>query len=101
MIDGLKTSARLHAVEQAHLLDRAFREFAALSLGHTAIHERQLHVVEYVGPGDQVECLEDEADQAVANLGELALGLLGDHLAVKRVRTAGGYVQAANDIHQC
>ena len=56
--------------------------------------------MEDVRPRDQVESLEDETDQSVANVGEFALGLVGNRLAIQRVAPARRHVEAADDIHK-
>src|SRR5439155_19253786 len=67
----------------------------------TGVGERQLDVGQRARARDQVVALEDEADLAVAKVREVVLVEVANVDAVDQVATAGGYVQAAEDVHQC
>ncbi len=64
------------------------------------IEQRQLHVLQRVEPGQQVEGLEDEADAAVADLGQVPRRHARDVLAGQQVAPPVRAVQAAEDVHQ-
>ena len=64
------------------------------------VGERQLDVGQRARARDEVEALEDEADLAVAQVGELVLVGAADVEAVEPVDAAGRHVQAAEDVHQ-
>jgi hypothetical protein len=64
------------------------------------VKERQLHVLERRGAGEEIESLEDEADLGVADLGEGVAGEVRDVLAVEHVASGGGAVEAAEEIHE-
>ncbi len=87
-------------VPQAHLLQRLDRPDATLRPSRPGVAQRQLHVAPRGQGGKQVELLEDEADPPVADLGESVLGHPGDVLASKAIVARGGYVEAAEDVHQ-
>ena len=89
-IDGPITSARamatrwrwppesslglwVHAVAQVHHLQGPPRPLQPLLLGHAGVDQRQLDVVQRGGARQQVEGLEDEADLAVADRGQLVV----------------------------
>jgi hypothetical protein len=55
-----------------------------------AIHERQLHVLERGGARQQVEALEHEADEAVADDGARVVAAKRDVDAVERILPAEG-----------
>ena len=75
----------VHAVGQAHPLQRRRGPVAALPPAHAGVHQRQLHVVQRGGPGQQVEGLEHEADLAVPYPGERVVAEPRDFLAVEPV----------------
>ena len=89
-----------HAGAQVHHLQGALGHPQPLLLGHPGVDEGQLDVVQGGGPGQQVEGLEDEADLAVADRGQLVVVHLRDHLAPQHVGAAAGRVQAAHDVHE-
>ncbi len=78
-----------HAVRHADALERLLHALLALAAGHAAIGERQLDVLEHRQVADQVECLEDEADLAVADPGPLD-GREPCHLLAGEQVLAGG-----------
>ncbi len=55
----------VHAVGQLHLLERAGGALAPLLGRHPGIDQRQLDVVQRIGPGQQIERLEHEPDLLV------------------------------------
>ena len=75
----------LHAVAQLHHLQRLARALQPLLLGDAGVDQRQLDVVQRGGARQQVEGLEDEADLAVADRGQLVVVHLGDDLAAQDV----------------
>ena len=58
----------------------ARRALAALAAAHAGVDQRQLHVVQRGGPGQQVEGLEHEPDLPVAHPGQRVVGEPGDLL---------------------
>ena len=66
-----------------------------LTTGYLAIQQRYFDVFRYVQIVDQVEILKDEADAAVANLGQLVRVEPGHLFAGQAVTPGGGVVQAA------
>src|ERR1039458_114153 len=90
----------MHAADHPHRAQRAFGATAALCPPQAGVGERQLDVDERACARDEVEALEDEADLAVAQVGEIVLVHLADVHAVDQIATARGYVQAAEDVHQ-
>ena len=85
---------------EVHHVEGAPGDGQPLFLGHPGVDERQLHVVERGGAGQQVEGLEDEADLAVAHRGQLVVVHLRDHLAAQHVGAPAGGVEAAHDVHE-
>ncbi len=89
-----------HAVGHADRAQRPFGALPALGAPQAGVGERQLDVDERAGARDEVEALEDEADLAVAQVGEIVLVHLADVHAVDLIAAARWYVQAAEDVHQ-
>ncbi len=90
----------VQAVGHAHRRQRPFGAAAALGAVQAGVGERQFDVGERGGAGDEVEGLEDEAELAVAQVGELVLVEVVGVGAVDQVAPAGGDVEAAKDVHQ-
>ena len=82
------------------LRQRLQRDLAAFLGGHAGVNQRQLDVVQRVGARQQVEGLEDEADFAVADFGELVVVHLADAGAVQFVAAGRRRVEAADQVHQ-
>ena len=59
----------MHALGEADRASARMRALAPLAARDAAVDERQLHVLERGGARQQVEALEDEADEAVAHDG--------------------------------
>src|ERR1700676_1130456 len=66
----------------------------------SGVGERELHVGDRAGARDEVEALEDEADLAAAQVREVVLVEAADIDSIDQVAAAGGYVKAAEDVHQ-
>ena len=92
--------AVVHAVLEPHRLERLHGAVATLLAGDAAVDERELHVGEGGGPGEQLEGLEDEADLVVAQVGELVVGELLHVLPVDPVGAGGGGVERADEVHE-
>src|SRR6185312_12548303 len=75
----------LHAVRHPDFFQRLEYALAALGGIHSAIRERQLHVLVDGEVADQVERLEDEADLPIPNARALARGETGDGLSVEQI----------------
>ena len=90
----------MHAAGHPDGAKRAFGPLPALRASQPGIRERELHVDERAGACDEVEALEDEADLAVAQVGEIVLVHFADIDAVDQIAPAGRDVQAAEDVHQ-
>ena len=85
---------------QPDRFERRQRPRAAARPVRPARSQRQRDVVERAWSRDQVEALEDEADLAVADHGQLVFVQLPDVDAVEQVATRGRVVEAADDVHQ-
>src|SRR5262249_15237577 len=72
----------------------------ALLGGHAAVLERELHVLERGGAWQEVEPLEDEADEPVAHDRAPVVGPIADVEAAERVRAARGAIETAEDVHE-
>ena len=68
--------------------------------GHAGVDERQLDVLPRRHGGEQVELLEDEADAAVAHLGQGGLAHVAHVLAGQVVAARRRNVETAEDVHQ-
>ena len=90
----------LHAVAEPHQLERLLGAPAALLVLDPGVDQRQLDVVQGVGPRQEVEGLEHEPDLLVANARQLVVGELPDLLALERVGAAGGRIEAADQVHE-
>ena len=74
--------------------------FLALARAHAGVDERQLDVAPRRQVGEQVELLEDEADEDVAHVRELVL-VEGLHVVAGQPEDAGRrHVEAAEDVHE-
>ena len=76
------------------------RAFAALFGVDARVHEREFDVAPRRQVGEQVELLEHEPDEEVADVGELVLVEGLDVVAGEPERPAGRHVEAAEDVHQ-
>src|SRR5206468_6702092 len=85
---------------QPHALQGLRRTLAALPRADARVEQRQLDVLDGAGAREQVEALENEAEGAVADGGELGAGEPGDLVPVEQVPTARGAVEAADDVHE-
>ena len=68
--------------------------------GRAVVDQRQLHVVQRAGAGQQVEGLEDEADFLVADAGQLVVIQFADQLTVEPVVALGRRIEAADQVHE-
>ena len=73
---------------------------AALVARHAAVQQRQLDVAQHARPREQVEALEDEADEPVAQHRQARRGEVRDLLVGEQVRALARRVEAAEDVHQ-
>jgi hypothetical protein len=89
-----------HAVGKPDLDDCLFREAAPLCRTHPGVDQRQLDIVEYIGAGQEIEGLEDEADLFVSDLGQTVLAERTDISAVKKIGPRGRHIEAADNVHQ-
>ena len=90
----------VHAVGEADLLEQQLDPRLALARAVAVEEQRHLDVLEGGDLRQQVEVLEDEADLAVADVGELVDVELRDLLAVEAVGAAARRVEAADDVEQ-
>ena len=67
---------------------------------HAGVHQRQLDVAPRRQVGEQVELLEHEADEAVADVGELVLVEGCDVVAGEAEDSRRRHVEAPEDVHQ-
>src|ERR1043166_10033458 len=65
-----------------------------------AVNQGQLDVLSRGGSRKQVKILEDEADLAITDVGELISIQLGNVGAVQNIMTRSGSIEATQDIHQ-
>jgi hypothetical protein len=90
----------IHPISQSHLGERLGSEIPTFLGAYAGIHQRQLHIVQAGGPGQQVEGLKDETDLLVPDPGQLIVFQFGDPVSVEPVLTGCRAVQAADEIHQ-
>ncbi len=91
----------VHTAGHAHRLQRERGPPPALAAIQAGVGERQLDIGDRGRARHEVEALEDEADLAVAQVREVVLVELAGVHAVDQVAPGGGYVQAAEDVHEC
>ena len=72
--------AVVHPVAQADPVERRPGALPALPAAHAGVDQRQLHVLQRRGAGQQVEGLEHEPDLPVAHPGQLVVGEPGHFL---------------------
>ena len=90
-----------HLLREAHLVDHLLHALLALGGGHAALEQQgKLDVLEDVEHRDEVEGLEDEAQRAQAQLGELLVGECARRLARDLHGALGGDVDAADEVQQ-
>ena len=64
------------------------------------VEQRQLDVFLGSHPGQQVETLKNEANLVVAHVSQLIGTHLADRFTIEQVAAAGGFIQAAENVHQ-
>ena len=69
-------------------------------VGSAAVEEGEFDVFEGGHAGEEIEGLEDEADAAVADVGEGVAGHAGDIFAGEDIAPRGGAIEAAEDVHE-
>jgi hypothetical protein len=72
----------------------------ALFAADTGVDERQLDVAHDGEAREEVEALENEADFVAAELGELAVFVARNELAVEEVLALAGGVEEPEDVHE-
>ena len=104
--DALLLSARklhremLQAMAHVHLLQHCLHALLALRRWNFVVCEWQLHVFVDGQLVDEIEALEHEADVRLAQVGPLALGIIG-HLLSEELVTAGAWVvDQPENVHQ-
>src|SRR6185312_8696018 len=98
--EQLEHVARGVRVEVAGRLQRGERAAAALRARQAGVGERQLDLRERARARNEVEALEDEAELAVADVGEVVV-VEGAHVdRVEQVAAPGRRVEAAEDVHE-
>ena len=96
-----ESAGTLHALlELEGYVERRCGTGVALSARHALVEQRRCHVLQRRGPGQQVERLEDKADGAAADAGEVVVGQLLDGRPAKAIGAAGGPVKTADDVHE-
>ncbi len=89
-----------HAVREAHDSEGVLGAFLAFLGRERGQQEGQLDVLQRAGARQQVEALEDEADAAVADVGQPVATQFLDALSVQFVGAPTGPVEAADDVHE-
>ena len=89
-----------HPVVELDQVQRGRRRKFAAGRRHTGVDQGQLHVVKRRRPGQQVEGLKDETDLLVPDERQLVVVHDTDILSVQPIRTAGGRVETADEVHQ-
>ena len=97
---GELAGAVLEPVAEADRGQRGRGPLPSLRPAHAAVDQRQPDVVQGAGAAEQLERLEDEADGAVAQLGQLGVGEGRDVAAADPQQPVGRPVQAAEQVHQ-
>lgn len=89
-----------HPLRQADHREGFLCQTAAFPPWQSPIDERQFDVFESIEGGEQVETLEDEADDMVPPVRELVFFHRADGCSIQMVFTCGGLVQTAENVHQ-
>src|SRR4051794_19021618 len=87
-------------VGQADQVERCTGAGPPVGRLHPGVRQRKFHIGQCGGTRNQVERLEDEPDPAVADQGQAAVVEAAHVHAVQQVPPGGGYVEAAEDVHQ-
>ena len=85
---------------QADELERSERPRPSFAGRHARIGKRQRHVAQRGAARQQVEALEDEADLAVPDQGELALVEMADVDPVEPIPATRLGIETAHDVHE-
>ena len=88
------------AISHVHPGESLHRHVAAFEDRCVLIYQGQLHIFYGLQLGDEVVALKNEAYILVADLRKLTVAQLGNILAIQRVFTVCGNVQAAENIHK-
>ena len=88
------------AVGKADLGERLERQTPPLGRRHAAIDQRQLDILDRRGARQQVEALEDEAEEMTADPRLMAGVEVADADAVEGIGAGGRPVEAAQDVHR-
>ena len=91
----------VHTLRQGYALQSCRRPLHPLLGRHAGIDHGQGDILQGIVPWKQVEGLEDEADLAVADIGQLAVLHLAYIHPIEDVMAAAGRVQTAQDVHKC
>ena len=89
-----------HAIREADIAQRGERDLAALIESHAGVNQRQLDIPQRTRSREEIEGLKDEADLAIADLGEFVVVHLADAVPVQFIRAGGRRIEAAEHIHQ-
>src|SRR5690242_16292358 len=93
----MEPSVNTHRAETFH---RLLMSFGSLQLRGAVIEERQLHVVERGRSREQVESLEYDSNLPIPDDREVVLRHPRHVFPIEDVRTAGGTIEAAENMHQ-
>src|SRR5205823_5679611 len=104
--DALLLAARelvrmmLEARAEADPFERFYRALFAFAAADAGVDERELDVLDRARAGEQVEVLEDEAEEVIARFGELAFVHARDFATGEEIAAAGRAIEAADHVHQ-
>src|SRR6185503_15540055 len=90
----------VHPVAQPDPFERLCGARAPFLGAEAGVNEGQLHVVQRVGAGQEIERLKYEPDLLVADPRQVVVGEIAHLLRVQPVLAARGRVEAADQVHQ-
>jgi hypothetical protein len=87
-------------IAQSDSLQHGDRPLSALSSCHMGgVQQRQFHILQCRGAGQQIEILKDEPDPAVPNPSPLVRGQISHLLVRQPIAARSGPIQAAQGVH--
>src|SRR4051794_20520352 len=91
----------IRALSQTDEIENLYRAFVTFGpFQPTAVQQRQFHIVQRRGAGQQVEALEHEADLSVADGGELVFRHSRDVIAIEKVLSRRWPIEASRNVHE-
>ena len=91
----------LGAVADVHASHGFLHTFASLSLRHPHVEQRQFDVLLYAEVVDEVEALEDEADESLAQSVALGFAEWCHILSAEQILSACRGIKQSEDVEQC